>query len=68
MDWFGKSKPKVESKDLGGQVGQAATALESRKSRLDALENAAVSGGPSGKDKAASEGSYRLTTDDKKIR
>lgn len=68
MGWFSKDKPKVEAKDLGGQVGAAATALESRKSRLDALENAAVSGGPSGKDKAASEGTYRLTTEDKKIK
>ena len=68
MGWFSKDKPKVEAKDMGGQAGVAAKALEGRKSRLEALENEAVSGGPSGKDKEAANGSYRLTTDDKKLK
>lgn len=73
MGWFSKDKDKekpkkIEGKDMGGQTGVAARALEGRKSRLDALENEAVSGGPSGRDKEASEGSYRLTTDDKKFK
>lgn len=53
---------------LGGQAGVAQKALGDRKSRLDALEMEAMGGGPSGKDKEAAHGSYRLTTEDKKIK
>jgi hypothetical protein len=53
---------------LGGQAGVAQKALGGRQSRLEALEMEAMGGGPSGKDKAAAEGSTRLTTDDKRIK
>ena len=59
---------KKETPKMGGMAGKAQEALSGRKSRLDALEAEATSGGPSGKDKEAANGSYRLTTEDKRIK
>lgn len=53
---------------LGGQAGVAQKALGDRQSRLEAEELKATGGGPSGKDMEAANGSYRLTTEDKKIK
>lgn len=53
---------------LGGQAGVAQKALGGRQAQLEAEEMKAMGGGPSGKDKEASEGSYRLTTQDKRIK
>lgn len=58
---------KKEQPKLGGQAGIAQDALKNRKSRLDAQIDA-ESGGPSGKDKEAASGTYKLTTDDKRIK
>lgn len=63
MGWFDKK----EQPKLGGQAGIAQEALKTRKSRLDEQIDA-QSGGPSGKDSEAASGSYRLTTDDKRIK
>lgn len=63
MGFFGKKEPPK----MGGQAGVAQDALKSRQSRLDA-QIEADSGGPSGKDKEAANGTYKLTTDDKRIK
>lgn len=63
MGWFDKK----EQPKLGGQAGIAQDALKNRKKQLDDQIDAA-SGGPSGKDSEAASGTYRLTTDDKRIK
>lgn len=64
MGWFDK-KPEA---NLGaGQAEKARQELKTRKDKLDAQIDA-QSGGPSGKDMEAANGSYRLTTQDKKIK
>lgn len=64
MGWFDK---KSEAKLGRGQAEKARQDLKNRGDKIDAQIDAA-SGGPSGKDKEAANGSYRLTTDDKKIK
>lgn len=65
--WPFSGNDKKEAPRMGGQAGKAQTALKSRGSQIDAAVEAS-SGGPSGKDAAAASGTYKLTTDDKRIK
>lgn len=65
--WPFSGNDKKEPPQMGGQAGKAQTTLKTRGNQIDAAVEAA-SGGPSGKDAAAASGTYRLTTEDKRIK